>query len=73
MQFLQAKKRNNKLGVEDSFPLAIDAIELYKNRIVIYVSKRDGSRTWVVYNSLEKLFDEFDVINYGDFKEIWYL
>jgi hypothetical protein len=73
MQFLQAKKRNNKLGVEDSFPLAIDAIELYKNRIVIYVSKRDGSRTWVVYNSLEKLFDEFDVVNYGDFKEIWYL
>ena len=73
MQFLQAKVKDNKLGVEDTYPIAIDTIEFFKGSIVIYVTKRNGSKTWVSYSSLEKLFNEFDVVDYGDFKEIWYL
>ncbi len=73
MQFLQAKVKDNKLGVQDTYPIAIDSIEFFKSSIVIYVTKRDGSKTWVIYNTLERLFSEFDVVNYGDFKEIWYL
>ena len=73
MQFLQAKVKDNKLGVEDTYPIAIDSVEFFKSSIIIYVTKRNGSKTWVIYNSLERLFSEFDVVDYGDFKEIWYL
>lgn len=73
MQFLQAKVKDNKLGVQDTYPIAIDSVEFFKSSIIIYVTKRDGSKTWVIYNTLERLFSEFDVVNYGDLKEIWYL
>lgn len=73
MQFLQAKVKDNKLGVEDTYLIAIDSVEFFKGSIVIYVTQRNGVKTWVSYDSLEKLFNEFDVVDYGDFKEIWYL
>lgn len=44
MQFLQAKVKNNKLGVQDTYPIAIDSIEFFKGSIVIYVTKRNGGK-----------------------------
>ena len=63
MQFLQAKSINNKLGIRNNLPYAIDNIIIEENNILLDLTNYVGSRIYVRYESIEDLKREFDVID----------
>lgn len=77
MQFLQAKNINNKLGIRNNLPYAIDNIIIEENNILLDLTNYVGSRIYVRYESIEDLKREFDVIDSigeikGEYKEYDY-
>ena len=75
MQFLQAKSGDNKLGIRNNLPYAIDNIIIEKGGdILLYLTSYGGNRVYVRYKSIEELKKEFDVIDSieeikGEYKE----
>ena len=74
MQFLQAKSGDNKLGIRNNLPYAIDNIIIEKDDILLYLTNYGGNRIYVRYKSIEDLKEEFDVIDSileikGEYKE----
>lgn len=78
MQFLQAKSGDNKLGIRNNLPYAIDNIIIEKEGdILLYLTSYGGNRVYVRYKSVEELKKEFDVIDSigeikGEYKEYDY-
>ena len=70
MQFLQAKSGDNKLGIRNNLPYAIDNIIIEKDDIFLYLTSYVGNRIYVRYESIEDLKEEFDIIDsIGEMKE----
>ena len=70
MQFLQAKSGDNKLDTRDNLPYAIDNIIIEKDDILLDLTSYAGNRIYVRYESIDKLKEEFDVIDsIGEMKE----
>ena len=71
MQFLQAKSGDNKLGIRNNLPYAIDNIIIEEGGdILLYLTNYVGNRIYVRYKSIEELKEEFDVIDaIGEMKE----
>ena len=70
MQFLQAKSGDNKLGICNNLPYAIDNIIIEKDDILLYLTSYGGNRIYVRYESIEDLKEEFDIIDsIGEMKE----
>ena len=70
MQFLQAKNINNKLGIRNNLPYAIDNIIIEKDDILLDLTGYAGNRIYVRYESIEDLKEEFDIIDsIGEMKE----
>ena len=55
MQFLQAKNGDNKLGIRNNLPYAIDNIIIEKDDILLYLTSYGGNRVYVRYKSIEEL------------------
>ena len=70
MQFLQAKSGDNKLDTRDNLPYAIDNIIIEKDDILLDLTSYAGNRIYVRYESIDKLKEEFDIIDsIGEMKE----
>lgn len=71
MQFLQAKSGDNKLGIRNNLPYAIDNIIIEEGGdILLDLTNYVGNRIYVRYESIEDLKREFDVIDsIGEIKE----
>lgn len=71
MQFLQAKNINNKLGIRNNLPYAIDNIIIEEgDDILLDLTNYVGNRIYVRYKSIEELKEEFDVVDsIGEIKE----
>lgn len=70
MQFLQAKSGDNKLNTRNNLPYAIDNIIIEKDDILLYLTSYVGNRIYVRYKSIDKLKEEFDIIDaIGDIEE----
>lgn len=63
MQFLQAKTIDNKLGVLDNRPYAIDKVIFTDSGFRLLLSDYDGREITVAYRTLEQLRREFDIIS----------
>lgn len=64
MQFIQAKVFDNKLGVRDNRPYAIDRVNFIDNGIVLFLNDmRDGGMVLVTYKDLEWFRSEFRVVD----------
>lgn len=77
MQFLQAKSGNNKLGIHNNLPYAIDNIIIEEDDILLDLTDYVGNRIYVRYESIEDLKEEFDIIDSigeikGEYKEYDY-
>ena len=78
MQFLQAKSGDNKLGIHNNLPYAIDNIIIEEGGdILLYLTNYVGNRIYVRYKSIEELKKEFNVIDSigeikGEYKEYDY-
>ena len=55
MQFLQAKSGDNKLGIRNNLPYAIDNIIIEENDILLDLTSYVGNRVYVRYKSIEEL------------------
>ena len=70
MQFLQAKSGDNKLDTRNNLPYAIDNIIIEKDDILLDLTSYVGNRIYVRYESIDKLKEEFDIIDsIGEMKE----
>ena len=70
MQFLQAKSGDNKLGIRNNLPYAIDNIIIEEDDILLYLTSYAGNRIYVRYESIDKLKEEFDIVDaIGDIEE----
>ena len=70
MQFLQAKSGDNKLDIRNNLPYAIDNIIIEEDDILLDLTSYAGNRIYVRYESIDKLKEEFDVIDaIGEMKE----
>ena len=70
MQFLQAKNGDNKLGIRNNLPYAIDNIIIEEDDILLDLTSYVGNRIYVRYESIEDLKEEFDIIDsIGEMKE----
>lgn len=71
MQFLQAKSGDNKLNVRNNLPYAIDNIIIEEGGdILLYLTNYVGNRIYVRYKSIDKLKEEFDIVDaIGDIEE----
>lgn len=63
MQFLQAKSGDNKLGIRNNLPYAIDNIIIEEDDILLDLTNYVGNRIYVRYESIEDLKEEFNVID----------
>lgn len=70
MQFLQAKSRDNKLGICSNLPYAIDNIIIEEDDILLDLTSYASNHIYVRYKSIEELKKEFDVIDsIGEIRE----
>jgi len=65
MQFIQAKKLDNKLKVRDNRPYAIEKVEfLSRGGFVMTLLDEEGYSFPLAYRSMERFREEFNVVNY---------
>ena len=70
MQFLQAKSGDNKLDTRNNLPYAIDNIIIEKDDILLDLTSYAGNCIYVRYESIDKLKEEFDIVDaIGDIEE----
>lgn len=63
MQFIQAKRIDNKLGVDDNRPFAIEKVRFIDNGFELLLSDQKGKEIRLAYNSLDWFREDFDVVN----------
>ena len=63
MQFIQAKRRDNKLNVRDNRPYAIDRVEFIKDGIGLYLTGFDGEKFYLTYSDLDWFRSDFVIVN----------
>ncbi len=63
MQFIQAKRIENKLGVDDNRPFAIDGVRFIDGGFELLLSDEKGKDIRLAYNSLDWFREDFNVIN----------
>ena len=63
MQFIQAKRLNNKLRVKDNKPYAIDKVEFVEGGFVLHLKDVLGQRVYLAYNDLSWFKSDFNVVN----------
>lgn len=63
MQFIQAKRLNNKLCVRDNRPFAIDMVRFINEGFLLVLSDEEGKKRELTYNSLDWFREDFDVID----------
>lgn len=63
MQFIQAKRVNNKLGVRDTRPYAIDKVDFIKDGFALYLTSFDGDKIYLTYSDMEWFRRDFAIVN----------
>lgn len=64
MQYIQARRLDNKLGMKDNLPLAIDkVIFLQSGGILLDLNTCNGERIYLSYSNLDWFRDDFNVVN----------
>lgn len=63
MQFIQAKRIENKLGVDDNRPFAIDGVRFIDNGFELLLSDEKGKDIRLAYNSLDWFREDFNIVN----------
>lgn len=63
MQFIQAKRIENKLGVDDNRPFAIDGVRFIDNGFELLLSDEKGKDIRLTYNSLDWFREDFNIVN----------
>lgn len=63
MQFIQAKRLNNKLGVRDNRPYAIDKVEFVKGGFALFLTSFEGDKVYLSYNDIEWFKRDFAIVD----------
>lgn len=63
MQFIQAKRIENKLGVDDNRPFAIDGVRFIDNGFELLLSDEKGKDIRLTYNNLDWFREDFNIVN----------
>lgn len=64
MQFIQARRLENKLGMKDNLPLSIDGVKfLSGGGFLLVLSRCNGERVYLSYNDLDWFREDFNVVN----------
>ncbi len=62
-QFIQAKRKGNKLGVEDNRPYAIDKVRFIDGGFLLFLVSDVGEEKYLSYSSLDWFREDFSIVN----------
>lgn len=63
MQYIQAKKLGNKLGMIDNQPFAIDRVIFLNDGFMLILISDIGEKICLSYDSLEWFREDFNIFN----------
>ena len=63
MQFIQARRLDNKLHVRDNRPYAIDKVQFIDGGFALTLTNDIGQRAYLAYNSLDWFREDFNIVN----------
>lgn len=63
MQFIQARRLDNKLHVRDNRPYAIDKVQFINGGFALTLTNDIGQGVYLAYNSLDWFREDFNIIN----------
>lgn len=63
MQFIQARRLDNKLHVRDNRPYAIDKVQFIDGGFALILTNDIGQRVYLAYNSLDWFREDFNIVN----------
>ena len=63
MQFIQARRLDNKLHVRDNRPYAIDKVQFINGGFALTLTNDIGQEIYLAYNSLDWFREDFNIIN----------
>ena len=63
MQIIQANKLNNKLGVINNLPFAIDSVSFINNGFVLYLTDYNGEKRYVSYADMGQFRRDFTIVD----------
>ena len=63
MQFIQARRLDNKLHVRDNRPYAIDKVQFINGGFALTLTNDIGQEVYLAYNSLDWFREDFNIIN----------
>lgn len=63
MQFIQARRLDNKLHVGDNRPYAIDKVQFINGGFALTLTNDIGQEVYLAYNSLDWFREDFNIIN----------
>lgn len=63
MQFIQARRLDNKLHVRDNRPYAIDKVQFINGGFALTLTNDIGQEVYLAYNSLDWFREDFNIVN----------
>ena len=70
MQFIQARRLNNKLGVKDNSFFAIDKVTFIDSGFLLTLTNDMGQPVYLAYQDLKEFREDFNVLD--NMKELVY-
>ena len=63
MQFIQARRLDNKLHVRDNRPYTIDKVQFINGGFALTLTNDIGQEVYLAYNSLDWFREDFNIVN----------
>ena len=63
MQFIQARRLDNKLHVRDNRPYTIDKVQFINGGFALTLTNDIGQEVYLTYNSLDWFREDFNIVN----------
>lgn len=58
---LQAKRKNNRIGIDNNIPYIINDIVIDGDGFGFYLTRADGYQDYIVYGDVKELKKDFDI------------